>query len=80
MKPIPHIFNTSIDMFKHNVRLEDHSNLQGTLGRTWTYEVVNEDTKYLRQKLQKILLSPKSLVKMKLNKLLVGTIIVFVHA
>ena len=65
-------------MFKHNVRLEDHSNLQGTLGRTWTYEVVNEDTKYLRQKIQKILLTPKPLVKIKLNKLLASRIIVSV--
>ena len=47
MKSIPHTCNTSTDMFKQNVRLEDYSNLQGTLGRTWTYEVVNEDTKSL---------------------------------
>ena len=44
MKFIPRTCNTSTDMFKHNVRLEDHSDLWGTLGSTWTYEVVNEDT------------------------------------
>ena len=48
MKSIPHTCNTSTDMFKHNVKLEAHSDLWGTLGRTWTYEVVNEDTKSLR--------------------------------
>ena len=50
MKSIPYTFNTSTDMFKHTVKLEDHSDLQGTIGRTWTYEVVNEDTKSIRRK------------------------------
>ena len=63
-------------MFKHNVRLEDHSDLLGKLGRTWTYEIVSEDTKSTWQKIRKILLSPKPLVKLKLNKLLVARIIV----
>jgi hypothetical protein len=80
MKSIPHTCDISPDMFKHNVRLEDHSDLQGTLGRTLTYEVVNEDTKSLRRKRQKILLSPMQLVKIKLNKLLAARIIVSVHA
>ena len=40
MKSIPHTFNTSTDMFKHIVSLEYHSNLQGSLGSTWTYEAV----------------------------------------
>ena len=48
MKSIPHTFNTSTNRFKHTVRLEDHSDLRGTLQRTWTYEVVNEDAKSLR--------------------------------
>ena len=48
MKSIPHTCNASTDMFKHNVRLEDHSSLRGTLGRTWTYEDVNEDIKSLQ--------------------------------
>ena len=47
MKSIPRTCNASTDMFKHNIRVEDHSDLQGTLGRTWTYEVVNGDTKSL---------------------------------
>ena len=80
IKSIPHTLNTSTDMFKHNVILEDHSNLQGTLGRTWTYEFVNEDIKSLRRKRKKILQSPKPLVKIKLNKLLAARIIVSVHA
>ena len=80
MKSIPRTCNISTDIFKHNVMLEDHSDLQGTLGRTWKYEVVNEDTKSLRWKIQKILLSPKPLVKIKLNKLLATRIIVSVHA
>ena len=50
MKSIPHTCNASADMFKHNVRLEYHSDLQGTLVRTWTYEVVNEGTKSFWQK------------------------------
>jgi hypothetical protein len=80
MKSIPRTCNNSTDMFKHNVRLEDHSNLWGTLGRAWTYEDVNDDTKSLWRKQQKILLSPKPLVKIKLNKLLAARIIVSVHA
>ena len=67
-------------MFKHNVKLEDHFNLRGTLGKTWTYEAVSEDNKSLRCKQRKILLSPKPLVKIKLNKLLAARIIVSVHA
>ena len=80
MKSITHTCNASTNMFKHNVRLEDHSDLWGTLGRTCTYEVVNEDTKSLCWKQQKILLSPKPLVKIKLNNLLAARIIVSVHA
>ena len=80
MKYISRTCNASTDMFKHNVRLEDHSNLWGTLGRTWSYEVVNEDTKSLQQNIRKILLSLKPLVKIKLNKLLEARIIVSVHA
>ena len=49
MKSIPRTCNASTDMFKHNVRLEDHSHLRGTLGRTWKYKVVNEDTKSLQR-------------------------------
>ena len=80
MKFIPRTCNASIDMFKHYVKIEDHSDLRGRLGRTWTYEVVSEDTKSLWQKRQKILLSPKPLVKIKVNKLLVARIIISVHA
>jgi hypothetical protein len=50
MKSIPHTCKVSTDMFKYNVRLEDHSNLRGTLGRTWTYEAINEDTRSLWRK------------------------------
>ena len=80
MKSIPCTCNASTGMFKHNDRLEDHSDLQGTLGRTWTYEVVNQDTKSLQQKRQKILLSLMTLVKINLNKLLVARIILLVYA
>ena len=80
MKSIPLTCNTSTDLFKHNARLEDHFNLRGTLRRTWTYEVVNEDTKSLWHKIQKILLSPKPLVKIKLNKLFESRIIVSINA
>ena len=80
IKSIPHTFNTSTDMFKHNVRLEEHFELPDKIGRTWTSETTNEDTKSLRRKRQKILLSPKPLVKIKLNKLLAARIIVSVHA
>jgi hypothetical protein len=45
IKSIPRTCDISTDMFKHNVSIEHHSDLRGTLGRTWTYEVVNEDTK-----------------------------------
>ena len=80
IKSIPRTCNSSTDMFKHNVRIKYHSNLQGTLGRTWTYDAINEDSKYLCWKRQTILLSPKPLVKIKLNKLLATRIIVSVHA
>ena len=80
MRSIPCTCNASTNMFKQNVRVEDHFDLRGTLGRTWTYEVVNEDTKSLWQKRQKILLSPKSLVKIRLIKLLAARINVSVHA
>ena len=80
IKSIPHTFNTSIDMFKHNVRLVEHSNLRDKIGRTWTYETANEATKSLWWKKQKILLSSNTLVKIEFNKLLVARIIVSVHA
>ena len=80
MKSIPRTCNASTNMFKHNVRLEDPSDLQGTLKRTWVYEVVNEDTKSLRWKKQRIILSPNPLVKIKLNKLLAAKIFFSVHA
>ena len=48
MKSIPRTCNASADMYKHNARPEDHSDLWGTLGRTWTYEDVNEDIKSLQ--------------------------------
>ena len=76
MKFIPHTFNTSTNMFKHIVRLEDHSNLRDIIERAWTYKTANEDTKSLRGKKQRILLSPNPLVKIKLNKLLAARIIV----
>jgi hypothetical protein len=47
LKSIPHTCNASTNMLKHNVRLEDHSDLWGTFKRTWNYEYVNEDTKSL---------------------------------
>ena len=80
MKSILHTFNTSTDMFKHTVSLEDHSNLRDITERPWTYKIVNGDTKSLRGKKQRILLSPNLLVKIKLNKLLAARIIVSVHA
>ena len=45
LKSIPHTCNASTNMFKHDVRMEDHSNLRDTFKRTWNCEVVNEDTK-----------------------------------
>ena len=80
MESIPHTCNDSTGMFKGNARLEDHSDLWGTLGRTWTYEVVNEDMKSFQRKPRKILLSPKTLVKIKLKRLLSARIIVSIHA
>ena len=65
--------------------MENHFNLHGTLIQTmnnllWKYEVFKEDTKSLRQGLQKIYPLPKPLVKMKLNKLLAARLVVSVHA
>ena len=54
MKSIPHTFNTSTDMCKHTVRLEDHSDLHAIIERPWTYKIANEDTKSLWQKKQRI--------------------------
>ena len=78
MKSIPHTLNTSIDMFKHTVRIQDHSDLRDIIERSWTYKTAN--TKSLRRKKQRIILSPNPLVKIKLNKLLAARIIVSVHA
>ena len=80
IKSILHTCNASTNMFKHNVRLEEHSNLRDKIGKAWTYETANEDTKSLWRKKQKILLSPKPHVKIKLNKLLATRIIVLVNA
>ena len=80
IKSIPHTYNASIDMLNHNVRLEYHFDLGDIFRKTWKYEFVNEDTKYLWRKLWKILLSSKLLVKMKFSKLLATRIIVSVHA
>ena len=80
MKSIPHTCNTSTGMFEHNVRLEDHFDLRGIVGKTLTYEVINEDTKSLRCKKWKIQVSPKPLVKIELNKLLASKITISVHA
>ena len=80
MKSIPHTFNTSTDMFKHIVRLENHSDLRDIIEKPWTYKTANEDTKSLRWKKHRLLLSPNPLVKIKLNKLLAARIIVSVHA
>ena len=63
IKSISHTFNTSTTIFKHNVRLEEHSNLRDKIRRTWTYETANQDTKSLQWKKQKILLSSNPLVK-----------------
>ena len=80
MKSIPHTCNARTNMFKHNVGLEDHSDLRDTLQSTSTYESINEDTKSLWWKQRNILLSPKLLVKIKLNKLLAARIVVSIHA
>jgi hypothetical protein len=70
MKSIPHTFNTSTDMFKHIVRLENHFDLRDIIEKPWTYKTTNEDIKSLRRKKHRILFSPNPLVKIKLNKLL----------
>ena len=80
MISIPHTFNNSTDMFKHIVRLENHSDLQDIIEKPWAYKTANEDIKSLRRKKHRILLSPNPLVKIKLNKLLAARIIVSVHA
>ena len=79
-KSIPHTFNTSTDMFKHTVRLENHYDLRDIIKKLWTSKIVNEDIKSLRRKKHRILFSPNPLVKIKLNKLLAARIIVSVHA
>ena len=74
------------DSFSMNIiKMENLFDLQDTFIKTtsnppWKYEAIKEDTKYLLQRLQNIYPSPKLLVKMKLNKLLVGRIIVSIHA
>ena len=80
MKSIPHTFNTSTDMFKHIVRLENHSDLRDIIEKPWTYKTANEDIKFVRRKKHRILFSPNPLVKIKLNKLLASRIIVSIHA
>jgi hypothetical protein len=80
MKSIPHTFNTSTNMFKHTVKQENHFDLRDIIEKPWTYKTSNEDIKYLWWKKHRILLSPNTLVKIKLNKLLASRIIVLVHA
>ena len=80
LKSIPHTFNTSTDMFKHIVGLDNHSDLRDIIEKPWTYKTANEDIKSLQRKKHRILFSPNPLVKIKLNKLLEGKIIVLVHA
>ena len=80
IKSIPHTFNTSTDMFKHIVRLENHSDLRDIIEKPWTYKTANEDIKSLRWKKHRILFSPNMLVKIELNKLLAARIIVSIHA
>ena len=80
MKSIPHTFNNSTDMFKHIIRLENHFDLRDIIEKPWTYKTANEDIKSLRRKKHRILLSPNTLVKIKLDKLLASRIIVLVHA
>jgi hypothetical protein len=80
LKSIPHTFNTSTDMFKLIVRLENHSNLRDIIEKPWTCKTTNEDIKSLWQKKHRILFSPNLLVKIKLNKLLAARIIVSIHA
>ena len=80
MKSIPHTLNTSTDMFKHTIRLENHSDLRDIIEKPWTYKTAKEDIKSLRRKKHRILFSPNPLVKIKLNKLLAARIIVSIHA
>ena len=80
MKYIPHTFNTSTDMFKHIVRLENHSDFRDIIEKPWTYKTGNDDIKSLWRKKHRILFSPNPLVKIKLNKLLAARIIVSIHA
>jgi hypothetical protein len=80
LKSIPHTFNTSTDMFKHIVRLENHFDLRDIIEKTWTYKTANEDIKSLQRKKHRILFSPNLLVKIKLNKLFAARIIVSIHA
>ena len=80
MKSIPHTFNTSTDMFKHIVRLENHSDLRDIIEKPWTYKTANEDIKFVRRKKHRILFSPNPLMKIKLNNLLAARIIISVHA
>ena len=74
------------DAFAMNiVKLENHFDLQDKFIKTtnissWKYEVVKNDIEYLWKRLQNIYASPKPLVKMKLNKLLVARLAVSIHA
>ena len=80
MKSIPRTCNASIDMFKHMVRLEHHSDLRDIIEKPWTYKTTSKDIKSLWRKKHRILFSPNPLVKIKINKLLAARIIVSVHA
>ena len=80
MKSIPLTFDTSTDMFKHIVKLENHSDLRDIIEKPWTYKIANEDIKFVRRKKHRLLLSLNPLVKIKLNNLLAARIIISVHA
>ena len=48
MKSIPHPYNASADMYKHNAKLEHHSDLRDIIEKPWTYKIANEDIKFVR--------------------------------
>jgi ribonuclease HI len=68
MKSIPHTFNNSTDMFKHMVRLENHSNFRDIVEKPWPYKTANEDIKFVRRKKHRILFSPNPLMKRKIKQ------------
>ena len=79
MKSIPHTFNTSTDMFKHTVRLENHSDLRDIIKNHGHIKLLTKILNLYGGRNIGYYCHQIRIAKIKLNKLLAARIIVSVH-